>query len=84
MKGFVVRPYLLTLEVLGDRRAPGKWESRFRVKVYTLTDTSGLDPFCIARYVVGWEISLILMFIIILHRGMGSFTKLETQELNKI
>ena len=47
-------------------------------------DTSGVDPFCIARYVVGWEISLILMFIIFLHRGMGSFTKLATQELNKI
>ena len=49
-----------------------------------LTNTSGLDPFCIARYVVGWEIPLILMFIITLHMGMDSFTKLATQELNKI
>jgi hypothetical protein len=45
---------------------------------------SDLDPFCVARYVVGWEISLILMLIITFHMGMGFSTKLATQVLNKI
>jgi hypothetical protein len=48
-----------------------------------LTDTSGLDPLCIARYVDGWEISLILMIMITSHLGMGFLTKLATQVLIK-
>ena len=43
-----------------------------------LTDMSGLDPFCIARYVDGWEISLILMLIITFSHGKGILTKLVT------
>ena len=43
-----------------------------------LTNTSSLDPFGIARYVVGCKISLILMFIITLHMGNGFLTKLVT------